>query len=1544
MGKRAKLRIRLVISAILVMAAAPVIASGATIYVDATMNGDGSSWAGAYKYFQDALAAAVSGDEIWIAEGIYIPDRSLANPDGSGDRAAAFYLKTDVGIYGGFPVGGGVWDARDPNAYQTILSGDLNGDDEGFANNAENSYHVVRSSSGADATAILDGVIITAGNADGSGLDGDGGGMYNYQGSPTLIKCTFTANYTKKRGGAMANKQSNITLANCIFYGNLADNAGGAIFNQNSDPTIINCILIDNSAGVLGGGIHNCSASDETLVNCTITGNSAGDYGGGISNDLSDSTIGNCILWGNSAPNGPQLSLQSGSSLSVSYCCFQGSQSAIYKDDSNSITLGPGNIADNPLLKSDNYHIKGGSPCIDAGDPGLDYTGQTDIDGEARVMGQYVDIGCDEVFILVYYVDDDAPGDPGPGNPGISDPLENGSIQHPFDSIQEAIDAGAVTETIITVLDGTYTGTGNHDIDLGGKVINLCSLNGPSNCIIDCDGLGRGFDFHSGETQQTIVVGFTITRGQADYGGAIRCMNSSPQLRNCVIRDNKPDGIWTEGNGALIIGNNKVVSNNLAGSGTLRMEPNTVVDMYNSDIFCNLSGPGTIQVDIHTELVIGGDAVIELYNPDDPNANGVIECDGPMQVTDNVQIINAKINVIVASVEDNSDISNCEVTVKSTAPYGQFFIEPDVDVTNCDFHSEGDRYINLDPSIHAGLFQNNRIFITVTEGVGQTWGGLFEARGLDDLVSHSCEPNEFLCQVAPGTIPPCTLTTWTVERFEVAPYSKVNVTNRTNFQPPYDIVGEDEVLYIKELILRENSVLNTGFNHIYYETLITEPNAVIRNEPLLGFSLTTIAFDDETEYIIRVKDNNYEDPEDPCNNRIHVERIVGQAPDPNGMMRMSNLLDSNSGQVVNARAKGLFAKANEDEILVQFKYLFGTSNPDPGMAELVVYLSNVPELLEHSDPNRIVHYIEVARLYLPPMGQYGSADSNCFGTFEEIVSTSDLNFIRGVRMELELVGPEGTWILIDDWDPMVSCVYCGDVTGDFGVSPRDYLTVLGECGELSSGTSETGAPLHCLDFGFSTDGFVSTTDMMGWDWGEWLVSEGTVGHLCFELCLTPCGTGGSSGSAGSMSVAAASMSAESGGFTGSLLIAGKKFDPTNRDFLSDRLYEFDESYNFVGGPYTMPNDRVNGKLVRDNAGQLYQINLEEGLVGLSDPGTVIPRGQGYSISSEPRYGLPATVYVGFQDQAEDTWGRPLLDAAFDSEGYVYVTPVVVAPAEGSPYLAAARLALAPTETPPYNVIKVYDDPPLPTDNQDRNNLSEIEVDDNGTLYVINNGYSNGSDVLWAYSSDGSVQKRGLQDLGIYAPVGLCCSVYDNSRLYVASSRTEPIATSATLYVLSTADLTLLQSITINNMGHITDVIEDPHTGTVWVTGFTMPEYLPYLPGDLSLMPQFYHPYLAAVPYGGSGPVQATELTSAGDLALPLSIAWIGTLLEKCGGADLDGTGDISFGDFTILASQWLQAPGTPSADIAPEDAGDGIVNRLDLAVLADHWLETGCLD
>jgi hypothetical protein len=53
--------------------------------------------------------------------------------------------------------------------------------------------------------------------------------------------------------------------------------------------------------------------------------------------------------------------------------------------------------------------------------------------------------------------------------------------------------------------------------------------------------------------------------------------------------------------------------------------------------------------------------------------------------------------------------------------------------------------------------------------------------------------------------------------------------------------------------------------------------------------------------------------------------------------------------------------------------------------------------------------------------------------------------------------------------------------------------------------------------------------------------------------------------------------------------------------------------------------------------------------------------------------------------------------------------------------------------------------------------------------------------------------------------------------------------------------------------------------------------------------------------------------------------------------DLDNDDDVDFGDYAILAYQWLQSPGSPSADIDPP-GGDGIVDFNDLAVLVDSWV------
>ena len=271
MAKERNLKTSLVMSLFLL---AIVSTAGAEIiYVDADAKtgGDGQTWGTAYKYLQDGLGAAVPGDQIWVADGIYKPDANTGNPTGTGDRFATFELKNGVAIKAGY-AGFGEPDPNDWDieVYETVLSGDLLGNDgQGFANNYENSYHIV-TGNGTNDTAVLDGFIITAGNANGSiwFVTEVGGGMYNRNGSPTLTNCIFSGN-SAVYGGGMGNYNfSNPTLTNCTFSGNSAEWDGGGMWNYNfSNPTLTNCLFSGNASAEGGGGIEDWLNCSPTLTN-----------------------------------------------------------------------------------------------------------------------------------------------------------------------------------------------------------------------------------------------------------------------------------------------------------------------------------------------------------------------------------------------------------------------------------------------------------------------------------------------------------------------------------------------------------------------------------------------------------------------------------------------------------------------------------------------------------------------------------------------------------------------------------------------------------------------------------------------------------------------------------------------------------------------------------------------------------------------------------------------------------------------------------------------------------------------------------------------------------------------------------------------------------------------------------------------------------------------------------------------------------------------------------------------------------------------------
>ena len=80
---------------------------------------------------------------------------------------------------------------------------------------------------------------------------------------------------------------------------------------------------------------------------------------------------------------------------------------------------------------------------------------------------------------------------------------------------------------------------------------------------------------------------------------------------------------------------------------------------------------------------------------------------------------------------------------------------------------------------------------------------------------------------------------------------------------------------------------------------------------------------------------------------------------------------------------------------------------------------------------------------------------------------------------------------------------------------------------------------------------------------------------------------------------------------------------------------------------------------------------------------------------------------------------------------------------------------------------------------------------------------------------------------------------------------------------------------------------------------------------------------------------------SGDAYLDNFVVDSGTIVPICEyplAGDLNNDCNTDFEDLAILANQWLQTPGTPSADIAPSPNGDGIVNFQDFAAMTKDWL------
>jgi hypothetical protein len=329
-------------------------ALAATYYVD--MNSTNATppytnWTTAATNIQDAVDAAVAGDEVVVTNGVYYPLRvnnplnvrsvngpQLTTINGQGGGRCA-YLTNGASLCGftltnGFTYdgGGGVrCESASAVVSNCVISGNLN-------------WNYVF-----------------------GGYESYGGGAYG----GTLNNCTLTGNSAggDAQIGAWVNAfgggAAYCILNNCTLSGNSA--SGTFTFASAGEPTYGH-----------GGGAYAC-----TLFNCTLSGNSVAGTGIPIGDPrwpqgggAYQSSLNNCIVYFNRAEVGGGI-YEFDYAYSGLNHCWTGDPFFVYTNGWADLRL------------------QSNSPCINAGNNAFAPAGP-DLDGNPRIVGGTVDIGAYE--------------------------------------------------------------------------------------------------------------------------------------------------------------------------------------------------------------------------------------------------------------------------------------------------------------------------------------------------------------------------------------------------------------------------------------------------------------------------------------------------------------------------------------------------------------------------------------------------------------------------------------------------------------------------------------------------------------------------------------------------------------------------------------------------------------------------------------------------------------------------------------------------------------------------------------------------------------------------------------------------------------------------------------------------------------------------------------------------------------------------------------------------------------------------------------------
>ncbi|HEY3269162.1 MAG TPA: choice-of-anchor Q domain-containing protein [Armatimonadota bacterium] len=430
------------------LAAARLPCGAAVIRVDYDAAGpshDGAAWDTAFLTVQSGLDAAQSGDEVWVAAGVYAEHISL----GSG-----------VALYGGFagptasnPFGEQARGQRDPAVNLSIL--------DGGGPKAPGS--VVTAGPSVQTRAVIDGFSIRNGlGTPISAYGANGGGVYALEANVTISNNVIYGNFGTNgsaifcHGGAVS-ITGNTLRDNSVIGPPPMPGMGGAIFSETDNVVITDNLISGNVVGYICGGVY-CTGTGMVIsrntirdnqarqaaglyvdgVGVTIAGNlifgnaalgttSLGGFGGAgvckgsgnliLNNTVTDNVAGNtvgAVGVGGLMVNGAStvanniiafntMGITIDASVNLTHNDVFGNPFGDYGNQADQTGLN-GNIRVDPGFANayTNQRIQPSSPCVDAGDDAYALLAGPDLDGQARSYGAHADIGAFESHGVIW--------------------------------------------------------------------------------------------------------------------------------------------------------------------------------------------------------------------------------------------------------------------------------------------------------------------------------------------------------------------------------------------------------------------------------------------------------------------------------------------------------------------------------------------------------------------------------------------------------------------------------------------------------------------------------------------------------------------------------------------------------------------------------------------------------------------------------------------------------------------------------------------------------------------------------------------------------------------------------------------------------------------------------------------------------------------------------------------------------------------------------------------------------------------------------------